>query len=264
MTRTSLAPLMPSLEERTLWLELATRTAQEAGALLRRAQGARVELTASPERDVKLAVDRDSEALIVRRLQATTQFTIMTEEAGVIHGGEERTEWRWIVDPLDGSLNYLRGLPLCCVSIGLWRAEEPVLGAIYDFVHDELFSGLVGQGAWLNGQPIRVSETAERAQAVLATGFPIGTDFSIEALGSFVERLRAYKKLRLLGSAALSLAAVAAGRVDAYSERDIRLWDVAAGIAIVQAAGGSCQRVNGARPATLTVSATNAMLPTLV
>jgi myo-inositol-1(or 4)-monophosphatase len=115
---------------------------------------------------------------------------------------------------------------------------EPLLGVVYDFNRDEMFTGLVTEGAWLNGMPIKVSDVVEESKAVLCTGFPISTDFSELALLNFVKDIQSYRKVRLIGSAALSLAYVASGRVDAYQENDIAIWDVAAGIAIVKAAGG--------------------------
>lgn len=116
---------------------------------------------------------------------------------------------------------------------------EPLIGVIYDFNRDEAFSGIVGRGAWLNGQQIQVSMVRKSSDAVLVTGFPEGTDFSQASLTRFVNEIRQYKKVRLLGSAALSLAYVACGRADVYHEVDIRIWDAAAGIALVKAAGGS-------------------------
>ncbi len=101
-----------------------------------------------------------------------------------------------------------------------------------------MFTGLVTEGAWLNGMPIKVSDCIEENKAVLCTGFPISTDFSESGLLNFVKSIQVYKKVRLLGSAALSLAYVACGRADVYHEQDIAIWDVAAGVAIVKAAGG--------------------------
>jgi fructose-1,6-bisphosphatase/inositol monophosphatase family enzyme len=147
----------------------------------------------------------------------------------------------WIVDPLDGSLNFMRGIPICCVSIGLWQKDLPILGVIYDFQRRELFTGLAGERAFLNGKPIRVSKIKKRADAVLCTGFPVKADFTKRNIVDTVEDIMAFKKVRLLGSAALSLAYVACARADFYREEDIRLWDVAAGLAIVNAAGGRCR-----------------------
>jgi len=239
-------------------LKLAEDGTRAAGTLLR--HGRPVRVTAESQRDVKLDADRRAEDVILRVLRDGSDIDVLSEERGAI-AGTASGDWRWIVDPLDGSLNYLRGMPLCAVAVGLWGGDEPVAGAVYDFNGDAMFTGLVGKGAWLNGTPIRVSVIGERARAVLGTGFPAGTDFSPESLGRFVTRIRDYRKVRLLGSAALSLAYVAAGRLDAYLERDIKLWDVAAGLAIVRAAGGRIVRAPSQASHALTVYADNGALP---
>lgn len=195
-------------------------------------------IVANLERDVKLEGDIRLNQLIVRRLQEKTSYAVLSEEKGFSKGKLDNKEYLWIVDPLDGSLNFLRGIPLFCISISLWREMQPLLGVIYDLNRDEMFTGLVTEGAWLNGMPIKVGDVVEESEAVLCTGFPVSTDFSEPALLNFVKDIQSYRKVRLLGSAALSLAYVASGRADAYQENDIAIWDVAAGIAIVRAAGG--------------------------
>ncbi len=244
------------------WLALAANIAMEAGDFLLRANTSAVEVTGEKGRDVKLAVDRTSEELIIAMLREQSSFAILSEERGAIKGKDSTSELVWIVDPLDGSMNYLKGIPGCCVSLGLWRADEPMLGVIYDFTRKELFAGIPGKGAWMDGFPIYTSLISEPDRAVLCTGFPVGMDFSGEALSQFIQQVHSYKKIRMFGSAALSLAYVAAGRVDAYYERDIRLWDVAAGLAIVQAAGGQVVRTESDQPFTLTVFAGNSVLKT--
>jgi myo-inositol-1(or 4)-monophosphatase len=243
------------------WLSLAEESARAAGEFLAGSRNSGLEVVASAGKDIKLSHDREAEDRIIRLLQARSDFPILSEERGLIDGRATEQEMRWIVDPLDGSLNYLRGIPFCCVSVGLWKGDSPVLGAICDFNRGELFTGIVGSGAWVNGVGITVSETNDPGDAVLCTGFPVGTDFSSTALLTFVEQVRQYKKVRLFGSAALSLAYVAAGRVDAYCERDIRLWDVAAGLAIVRAAGGHVIQTLSGQPHVLTVYAGNVSIP---
>lgn len=190
-------------------------------------------------RDVKLEVDYHSESILINTLQQESDFPILTEERGLINANSvEYSGYQWIVDPLDGSLNFSRNIPLCCVSVALWKDENPFLGVIYDFNRNEIFSGLVDKGAWLNGLPITTSNANVKSKSVLAMGFPVSTNFSQDALSDFVEDIVEYKKIRLLGSAALSLAYVACGRIDSYKENDIKIWDVAAGLALVKAAGG--------------------------
>ncbi len=243
------------------WLRIAEETARGAGEFLASRRNSETVVAAELERDVKLIADQRSEERIINDLRERSGFAIISEEAGTLSGEDIEQELRWIVDPLDGSLNYLKGIPLCCVSVGLWRGNEPVLGVIYDFNRKELFAGIPGVGAWLNQSPIHVSQTHELKRALLCSGFPAGSDFSEDAIFNFVTQVRQYKKLRLLGSAALSLAYVAAGRADAYYERDIRIWDVAAGLSIVQAAGGTVVRAQSALTDAITVYASNSLLP---
>ena len=221
-------------------LELAKKTAFQAGSTLIEQQKSARQVQQSHNRDVKIKGDFLSETIIIDSLQQHSSFPILTEESGII-GEIDREQYLWIVDPLDGSLNYSQGIPFCCISIGLWKANSPVLGVIYDFYRNELFSGIIGEGAWLNETSIKISETKKKKEAILCTGFPINTDFSEEGITKFVKQIQVYKKIRLLGSAALSLAYVACGRVDAYMEDNIMLWDVGAGCAIVKAAGGEVQ-----------------------
>jgi fructose-1,6-bisphosphatase/inositol monophosphatase family enzyme len=219
-------------------LTTASEAARKGGAYLNESRASSAVVTLDAGRDVKLLADHEAEEIIITSLQSTSFIPILSEERGAVATRNEETDLRWIVDPLDGSFNYLRGIPMCCVSVGLWKNDVPILGVIYDFTRGELFSGIIGQGAWLNDRPIRVSATSEARKALLCSGFPVSTDFSSPALHTFVEQVQQYRKVRLLGTAALSLAYVASGRADCYYERDIKIWDVAAGLAIVRAAGG--------------------------
>jgi myo-inositol-1(or 4)-monophosphatase len=219
------------------YLKMAKEISKEAGGeIIDNISNAR-EPYSSEGKDVKVRGDLISETIILKQLQRCSTLPVLSEEKGKI-GDFGSEQPYWIVDPLDGSLNFSRGLPLCCISIALWQKKSPLLGVIYDFNRNELFSGIVGQGAWLNEQSIQVSTVKEKKNAVLTTGFPIRTDFSKEGILKFTNDIQQYKKVRLLGTAALSLAYVACGRVDAYHEQYIMLWDIAAGCAILQAAGG--------------------------
>ena len=221
-------------------LELAKKIAFQAGSTLIKKQKYARQVHHSHERDVKIKGDILSETIILEFLQLNSSFPILSEEAGII-GKIDREQYLWIVDPLDGSLNYSHGIPFFCISIALWKGNEPILGVIFDFNRNELFSGIIGEGSWLNETAIKTSKIIKKKEAVLCTGFPIRTDFTDEGITKFVKQMQAYKKIRLLGSAALSLAYVACGRVDAYMEENIMLWDVGAGCAIVKAAGGEIQ-----------------------
>lgn len=245
-------------------LILAQDTAVEAVGNIKKDIEKYQEVSQDFERDVKVLADAKLESIILERLSENSQFAILSEEAGYLATDEQKEDYFWIVDPLDGSVNFSRGIPFNCVSIALWKGMDPLLGVIYDFHHKEMFSGLVGDGAWLNNSPIMTSEVAEKKHAILCTGFPVRTDFSNKSLNDFVLKIKEYKKVRLFGSASLSLAYVACGRVDAYSENDIMLWDVAAGIALVKAAGGIVQYSSTQDANILRVFAGNQYLSQLV
>jgi myo-inositol-1(or 4)-monophosphatase len=219
-------------------LMLAEKAARVAGEILVQERKRLSAVDFQDASDVKLAADRESESRIRELLGQGSSYPIYGEEEGGDQGLTGRYDPYWVVDPLDGTHNYLRGVPSCCVSIGLMRGETPILGVIYDFNRDECFSGIVAEGIWLNGIPIQPQWAPNRQQASLQTGFPAGMDKNAEVLEKFVRQVQSYKKVRMIGSAALALAYVASGRFDVYFEASIRLWDVAAGLALVQAAGG--------------------------
>jgi len=191
-------------------------------------------------KDIKILGDTESEAIIVSHLLQHTSHPILSEESG-LSSPLQANEPFWIVDPLDGSFNFHRGIPMACISVALWRDREPLLGVIYDFLRDELFEGIVGGQVTGNNKPLAVSAVIDTSKATLATGFPLHRDYSKAELTLFVQQVQHFKKIRMIGSAALSLAYVASGRFDAYEENGICLWDVAAGIALVKAAGGVVQ-----------------------
>jgi myo-inositol-1(or 4)-monophosphatase len=217
-------------------LQLAVGAARAAGDVLRGHTSAQHAVLQLKPRDIKLQADRDAEVIILDRLQATG-LPVLAEESGengeIIAGG-----LFWVVDPLDGTQNFSRRLPLCCVSIALCRGEEPLAGVIYDFNSDEMFTGITGVGAWLNGEPMHVADTVDPKEAILCTGFPSNAGTTDDVLLHYVRQGQRFKKVRLLGSAALMMAYVACGRVDAYVEVGNYYWDVAAGIALIRAAGG--------------------------
>jgi fructose-1,6-bisphosphatase/inositol monophosphatase family enzyme len=247
------------MDDLTEYLDLAANVAQAAAGhlLAERARGRKVCL--SPDKDVKIEADYMLDRLICGQLRQRSGLPILSEESEPpdFDGGDQ---YRWVVDPLDGSLNFSRDIPFSCISIALWRGMTPVLGVIHDVTRDERFSGLVGRGTWLNGTRVCVSDVRETRDAVLCTGFPAKADYATGALLAFVAGVQAYKKVRLLGSAALSLAYVACGRADAYREHHISLWDVGAGLALVTAAGGTTRfRLTGEAWA-MTVEAGNGHL----
>lgn len=229
-------------------LRLAEGTALMAGVELNanRAQWARV--VSESGREVKIKADREVEAIILESLQQATDFPVLTEERGWQTGNAEE-EYLWVVDPLDGSFNYYNNIPVCCVSIALYQARQPLLGVIYDFNRHELFSGIVREGAWLNRYPIHVSAVEDVRKAVFHTSFPMTAEFI-----GFAQQCR---KVRMTGSAALALAYIACGRADCYHETKTMFWDVAAGLALVKAAGGAVHLIGEHLDARQTVYASN-------
>ena len=216
--------------------ELAQQAAREAGRLLAELAGGAKEVLSAEGRDIKLKADREAEQLILDRLRGASPHPILAEESGE-HGAPEGGPF-WVIDPLDGTLNFKRGIPICGVSIALVEGVDPIFGVIYDFNRDELFSGGAGDRARLNGTETSISDIRDPSQAVLATGLPVGRDYSVEGFAEMIQHFRRFKKTRMIGSAAISLAWAACGRVEAYAEDEIMLWDVAAGVAIVRSAGG--------------------------
>jgi myo-inositol-1(or 4)-monophosphatase len=238
--------------------------ALEAGRLLKDMRAQWNTVTDNARRDIKLRADREAETIILDLLRRHTPHPILSEEAGAVGESFTSDALHWIVDPLDGTANYSRGVPLAVVSIALWNGQVPVYGVIYDFWRNEIFQGGRDAGAFLNEYPIHVSAETDPAQAILATGFPANRDFGAEPLQRFLTSIQSFRKIRLFGSAALSLAYVACGRVDAYSEEDIMLWDIAAGAAIVEGAGGhvAIEHSPGAKRACRTrAAACAALLP---
>lgn len=219
-------------------LDVAVRTVKGAGRLLLELAEEPVEVMSEVGHDIKLKADCLAEEHILGVLQKELPLPMLTEESGE-HGELNGIRPMWVVDPLDGTFNYSRGLPLCCSSVGLWANEFPVLGAIYNFYRDELFTGIVGEGAWLNGKPIRVSGETVAAKASLATGFPHHQDFADPSILRFVRQVQDFKKIRMLGSAALMGAYVGCGWLDVYAEEDVWLWDIAAASAVALGAGAT-------------------------
>ncbi len=224
-------------KEKIAYLKLAKIAALKAGEFLLKEGKKYIKVVKDEGRDIKLEADTEAERVILKELESRSCFSILSEEAGEI-GSFGKTPL-WIVDPLDGTFNYARGISIGCVSIALWEHDKPILGVIYDFNRNELFEGMIGCDARLNGKRIRVSSVNKKSKAVMYTGFPSRASFDKKNLTRYVKNFKAYKKVRMIGSAAISLAYVACGRADSYEERNIMLWDAAGGAAMVLAAGGS-------------------------
>ena len=175
-------------------------------------------------------------------LVASLSFSILAEESG--KSVENLGNLFWVVDPLDGTVNYSRNIPLCCVSIALIMDSKPIIGVIYDFNNNNLYEGGVDIAATLNGVEICVSDTTKHNEGILVTGLPNNTDYSDDAMLKMIKDFQSWRKVRMIGSAAIASAYVASGKADVYKEFGTYLWDVAAGAAIVNAAGGRARITN--------------------
>jgi myo-inositol-1(or 4)-monophosphatase len=240
----------------TRLLELATSVAIEAGQLLvdRLGRTRSWVSTKSSLTDMVTDADRASEALIVRRItEARPDDEVLTEEAGELPG---TTEVRWVVDPLDGTTNYLYRFPAWSVSVAAQVDRATVAAVVRDPVRDVTFSALAGHGSWQNGRPLLVSPPPPLERALVGTGFAYDADrraWQAKVLGAV---LPAVRDVRRAGSAALDLCYVAAGHLDAFYESGIRDWDRAAGLLVATEAGAWAGGLDGGPPTTaLTIAA---------
>ncbi len=228
-------------------LTLALRLAREAGAIQRERFESPLEIRSkSAAIDLVTEVDHACEEHIVSALQRERPAdAIVAEEGrGDDHAG---AEWRWVIDPLDGTTNYAHGYPRFCVSIGVERRGEACIGVVFDPLLGELYAAQRGRGATRNGAPIRVSAEARIGNALVATGFPYDLHQTLEDnLDHFVRVVKSVRAIRRDGSAALDLCYVACGRLDAFWELKLKPWDVVAGRLIVEEAGGRVTNLQGA------------------
>ena len=223
-------------------LTIAKRAALEAGDFLRKNRNDLNKTISSTNRDIKLQADIEAEKIIKDIINNDSNFGILAEESGI--STEESHKNLWVVDPLDGTANYSRNIPLCCVSIAMLSDTKPVLGVIYDFNNDELYEGSINTNACLNGKEISVSKTKKSQEGILVTGLPNDTNYSDEAMMRMIKNFQNWRKVRMIGSAALASVYIASGKADLYMEDKSYLWDIAAGAAIVNAAGGEALILN--------------------
>jgi myo-inositol-1(or 4)-monophosphatase len=254
------------------YLEAAVEVAREAGAILRVEFARTPEISYKGEVDIVTQADKRSEELIVRRLTELFPGHSIAAEEGT--GSEKDSEFRWHVDPLDGTTNFAHGYPCFCVSIALEQTEQGdglkpapttesvIVAVVHNPYHKELFAAARGQGAKLNGKPIYVSKAKTVATSLLCTGFPVQNrqlSPNLQFYGEFTMRSHG---VRRDGSAALDLAYVAAGRFDGFWEFGLKKWDTAAGVLLIEEAGGKVSDFDGA-PYTLggpVILATNGLI----
>lgn len=217
-------------------LQLAKDAALAAGGLLRSNFGKPLSVAANEAHDIKIDLDRRSQDLIENiLLSAHPNFSVYGEE-GI--RGDQSSEYQWIIDPIDGTVNFFYAIPHFCVSIALRKNGKLLLGVIYDPMREELWAVVSGSPATLNGHPIRVSDRTKLSEAILTVGFSKSSEAIDKGMPIFERMVRSAKKCRAMGSAALDVAYVSCGRLDAYIESQINLWDIAAGVLLVEAAGG--------------------------
>jgi myo-inositol-1(or 4)-monophosphatase len=223
------------MDELDFLLKIAKSAAMKAGRLLYQNIGVKQTILLNEGRDIKLQIDADAEGIIKDYLGKKSKFAILGEETGL---SQDLGEFYWVVDPLDGTSNFLRGIPISCVSIALMQNLHPILGVIYDFNHDDLYYASTESKAYLNEIEMRVSKYSQKNESTLMTGIPAKTNYSDEEFHMMIDDFQAWKKVRMIGSAAMSSIYVASGQAETYKENGIYLWDIAAGAAIVNSAGG--------------------------
>ena len=225
------------------FLPFIEQTAREAGALLMRHFKARVQIEYKGDVDLVTVADRESEALIVGRIRERfPKHDLVGEEGARTESG---ADYKWYIDPLDGTTNFAHGFPVFCVSMGLEYKGERIAGVLYDPTRDELFAAEKGSGATLNGKPIHVSNTAKLGEALVATGFPSHKRHKNPNIHFYHQITLRTHGVRRAGSAALDLANVASGRVDGFWEFNLNPWDTAAGVLLVEEAGGTVTDFSG-------------------
>ena len=223
-------------------IQIAKDAAKAAGKLLDENKKDLNQSIYSSDTDIKVKADVEAENLIKSILSSGSNFPILAEESG--KSKNELEETFWVVDPLDGTANYTRDIPLCCVSIALMHNMEPVIGVVYDFNNNNLYEGSFDGEAKLNESVIKVSDVKEPKEGILVTGLPNNTDYSDSALLKMVKDFQEWRKVRMIGSAAIASCYIASAKADVYKEFGTYLWDVAAGAAIVNAAGGKAEITN--------------------
>ena len=231
-----------------LFLATAAEIVLKAGAIQmeRRATGFRIDKKGAIDlvTEVDLECERMCRAVLAERFP---EHDILAEELGATTRARTPSRYRWVFDPLDGTTNYAHGVPIFCSSLGLEIDGRPAVAAVYDPTRRELFTAERGDGARLNGEPLRVSSTERLIDALLVTGFPYTVHAEAgEIVAIFAAFLARARAVRRLGSAALDMCYVAAGRFDGFWEQHLKPWDVAAGALLIEEAGGRITGIDGA------------------
>jgi myo-inositol-1(or 4)-monophosphatase len=216
-------------------LQIAKSAALLAGNYLKEQQAKNLKILSNKARDLKLQIDIDAEEIIKEHITQKSSLPILAEESGM---SGEHDGFFWVVDPLDGTSNFLRNIPISCVSISLMQGLTPALGAIFDFNNSDLYCAHKESKAYVNDMEISVSSLSLKKESTLVTGIPAKDNYSDVEFKNMISDFQSWKKIRMIGSAAMASVYVASGKAEAYKENGIFLWDIAAGAAIVEAAGG--------------------------
>ncbi len=229
-------------------LNFAIETAREAGKILLEKFGRKIEISKKAEIDLVTEADVASEQLVIERIRSHfPKHAILAEESGNCVVLDGVNKYKWIIDPLDGTTNYAHGYPCFAVTLALEHDGETVIGVTFDPTRNELFAAERGRGATRDGKPIHVSQTTELENALLVTGFP----YNFKQKPDFARHLTAFllsaRGVRRDGSAAIDLAYVACGRFDGFWEDGLNAWDVAAGVLLIEEAGGHVTNYDGGK-----------------
>ena len=229
-------------------LDLAKLSAEVAGKFLIENRYTLNEEISNIGRDIKLEADTKTESLI-RDILSESNIPILGEEGE--HNVKDFGSKYWVVDPLDGTANYNRNIPICCISIGLIKDMKPILGVIYDFNNDDMYVGdIYSKKSVMNDQIIKTSNKSNKEEGILITGLPHDSDYSEQTLKNMIYDMQKWQKIRMMGSAAMAACYVASGKVEQYQEKGVYLWDVIAGAAIVVLAiGGFLMTQGKSKPA---------------
>jgi len=222
-------------------INIITRACEKASRFLIRdfCEIENLQVSSKGPGDFVSSADKRTEKIIIEELQkAHPEYGIITEESGIIN--KTNTKNRWIIDPIDGTMNFLNGIPQFCISVGYEEDGEIKCGVIFDPIKNEMFRAEKGNGAYLNNSRIRVSKIKKLQDSLLVTGGPKhSSKIKEEIFSEFIKVSKnVYSPIRKFGSAALDVAYVACGRFDGYWQRELNYWDVAAGIIIIKEAGG--------------------------
>ena len=218
-------------------LDIAKEAAKDSGKLLLQNKKELNKSLKSNNKDTKLIADLKAENLIKEIIVKKSKYPILAEESG--KSVEDLGDTFWVIDPLDGTANYSRGIPMCCVSIGLVKNMKPLLGVVYDFNNKDMYVGnSLTKISTLNNNKIIVSDFKKKSDGVLVTGLPVNSDYSNTSLEKIIYDMQSWKKIRMIGSAAMASCYIASGKAEMYKEKGVYLWDILAGAAIVESAGG--------------------------